>query len=179
MNHLRDLRSDAARWQILEERAHELARQQQEATAELGEEIITFRLGKDGYSVPAQFIREVYPLINWTPLPTTPAFVVGLVNVRGKLLTAIDVRALLGMDQTPPREGAFLVILNVRNTEIGLLADSMDEVRRGDADLSPTLSAVAGHAVPWVRGLDAQHNLVLDPQLLLADPRVVVRDDVE
>jgi hypothetical protein len=58
-----------------------------------------------------------------------------------------------------------------------LLADSVDEVRRGDRELSPTLSAVAGHGVPWVLGLDQSLNLVIDPPQLFADPRVIVNDE--
>jgi hypothetical protein len=50
-------------------------------------------------------------------------------------------------------------------------------VRRGDRELSPTLSAVAGHGVPWVLGLDQAFNLVIDPPQLFADPRVIVNDE--
>jgi hypothetical protein len=50
-------------------------------------------------------------------------------------------------------------------------------VRRGDRELSPTLSAVAGHGVPWVLGLDQSLNLVIDPPQLFADPRVIVNDE--
>lgn len=174
---LRALRAEPAIWCTLQERAAALARQQATTTAIQGEEVLSFQLGEDCYSVPAQYIREVQPLRDWTPLPTTPPFVLGLVNVRGKILAALDLRPLLDIPQTPPQDGAFLIILSVQGAEVGLLADGVVEVERGEPDLSPTLSAVTGHAVAWVRGLDSKMHVLIDPVLLLADPRVIVRDE--
>ncbi len=169
---LQQLREDPASWHILQERAHALALQQVDTTIEQGDEVLSFRLGNDGYSLPARFVREVYPLQSWTPLPTTPAFVIGLVNVRGKILTALDVRPLLNIPPAPPKDGTFLIIINVHGVEIGLVADSVVEVRRGDTTLSPTLTTT----VPWIRGLDKDVNLVIDPPQLLNDPYVVVNE---
>jgi purine-binding chemotaxis protein CheW len=171
------LRNNPEIWRELEERAQLLARQQLEFESAQGEEVISFRLGESGFCVPAQYVREVQPLDNWTPLPTTPSFVFGLVNVRGKILSALDLRPLLDMKQTAIPNEAFLLIVSAHNTEVGLLADGVDEVRRGDRELSPTLSAVAGHGVPWVLGLDQSLNLVIDPPQLFADPRVIVNDE--
>jgi purine-binding chemotaxis protein CheW len=174
---IQQLREDLAVWEILQERAHELAHHQIDTAIEQGAEVLSFRLGADGYSIPSKFIREVYPLIHWTPLPTTPSFVVGLVNVRGKILTALDVRPLLNIAQTAPEQNSFLIILSVSGTEMGLLADTVTEVKQSAPDLSPALSSVAGQGIPWVLGLDQQLNLLLDPPLLLADPRVLVYDE--
>lgn len=174
---MRQLQADSNIWQILQERAQALSAQQTETTIEQGEETLTFRLGHDGFRIPAQHIREVQPLRTWTPLPTTPPFVIGLVNVRGKILTALDLRPLLGVPQQPPSSDAFLIIIHGHGIEVGLLADSVVEVRRGTSELAPTLSAVAGHGLPWVLGIDAQRNLAIDPPLLLADPRVLVNDE--
>lgn len=174
---IRSLQEDPALWRILEERAHALALHQVEALIEQGEEVLTFRLGDDGYSIPIDYIREVYPLVSWTALPTTPDFVLGLVNVRGKILTALDIRPLLQIAPAPPRPGAFLIIVSAHGIEVGLLADGELEVAPGDTELSPTLSAVAGHVVPWVQGLDSQMNLLLDPALLLSDPAITVHDE--
>jgi purine-binding chemotaxis protein CheW len=175
---IRSLQEDPALWRILQERAHALALHQVEALTEQGEEVLTFRLGNDGYSIPTDYIREVYPLLTWTALPTTPDFVVGLVNVRGKILAALDIRPLLHIAPAPPRSGAFLIIISAHGSEVGLLADEVLEVAPGDTELSPTLSAVAGHVVPWVQGLDSHMNLLLDPPLLLSDPAINVHDEM-
>jgi purine-binding chemotaxis protein CheW len=174
---IQDLRSDPARWSVLEERARALALHQLETDVEQGDELLTFRLGEDSYSIPVCYIREVQPLESWTPLPTTPPFVIGLVNVRGKILTALDIRPLLNIEQKPPDQDSFLIILQAHNIEVGLLADSVVEVQREQRDLSPTLSTVAGHGVPWIQGIDQDLHLLLDPSLLFTDPRVIVNHE--
>ena len=171
---IRTLRNDPAAWRILEERARALMAQEKAAQTELGEEILTFRLGDSDYSVPAQYVREVQPLGEVTPLPFTPAFVVGLVNVRGRLLAALDIRPLLDMPETPPQPQAFLLVLTANGIDVGLLADAVVEVRRSDEQLAPVLSTMAGRGVAWVRGVDRRLSLLLDPSALLADPRLTI-----
>jgi purine-binding chemotaxis protein CheW len=169
---IRTLRDDPAAWRILEERARALMAQERAVASELGEEILTFRLGDGEYSVPAQYVREVLALGDVTPLPFTPTFVVGLVNLRGRLLTALDIRPLLDMAEAQPSSQAFLLVLTVNGTEVGLLADAVVEVRRSDEQLAPVLSTIAGRGVGWVRGVDRRLSLLLDPPALLADPRL-------
>ena len=171
---IRTLRDDPVAWRILEERARVLMAQESTAETELGEEILTFRLGEGDYSVPAQYVREVQPLGDLTPLPFTPAFIAGLVNVRGRLLAALDIRPLLDMPEAPPHPGAFLLVLTANGMDVGLLADTVVEVRHSDDQLTPMLSTAAGRGVAWVRGVDRRLSLLLDPPALLADPRLTV-----
>ncbi|NJP04548.1 MAG: chemotaxis protein CheW [Chloroflexaceae bacterium] len=176
---IKQFRSDPDIQRILAERARALAMQQVETTIELGEEAVIFRLGNGRYSLPARFIREVHPFQHHTPLPSTPAFIVGLVNVRGRILTAIDLRPLLDIAATPPAPQSFLVIISVNTMEIGLLADIVEEVRRSEFNPSPSLSATTGRGVIWVRGVDQQLSVLIDPVLLLEDPRILVNDETD
>ncbi|MFL5804368.1 MAG: chemotaxis protein CheW [Roseiflexaceae bacterium] len=171
---LRQLRSDPVAWDILEERARALMVQDTTAESDQGEEFLAFRLDASSYSIPARFIREVQPLGDCTPLPHTPAFVAGLVNVRGRLIAVLDIRPLLDMPQTPFRSNAFLLILSANGMDVGLLADEVIEVRRSADALMPVLSTTADRAAAWVCGVDRNLNLVLDPLALLADPRLIV-----
>jgi purine-binding chemotaxis protein CheW len=168
------LRDDPATWRILEERARALMVQEHAAETEVGEEILTFRLGEGDYSVPAQYVREVQLLGEVTPLPFTPPFLVGLVNVRGRLLVALDIRPLLDMPEAPPQPQAFLLVLTANGLEVGLLADVVVEVRRSDDQLAPVLSSAAGRGVAWVRGVDRHLSVLLDPPALLSDPRLLI-----
>jgi purine-binding chemotaxis protein CheW len=170
---IRTLRDDPVAWNILEERARALMAQESAAETNLGEEVLTFRLGEGDYSVPAQYVREVQPLGDVTPLPFTPAFLVGLVNVRGRLLAVLDIRPLLDIPETPPQPQAFLLVLTANGIDVGLLADALVEVRRNDYQLAPVLST-AGRGVAWVRGVDRRLSLLLDPLTLLADPRLTI-----
>lgn len=174
-----DLRQDPEIWSVLEERARQLAEQKADTDTGLGEEILVFRLGEDRYSIPAHFIREVQPLTTYTPLPSTPSFILGLVNVRGRLLTAMDIRPLLDIGQTAPQEQSFILILNANGMEVCLLTDGVIEVRHSDTDLAQALSTSTGRGVTWVRGVDRNLNVLIDPPLLLSDPRIIVNFEAE
>lgn len=176
---LQQLRDDAAAWKVLEERARDLALQDVASADVLGEEVLIFRLGDGGYSLPARSVHEVQPFENYTPLPAVPSFVIGLVNIRGRLLSAIDIRPLLDIAVRPPDAAAFLLIVGAAGMEVGLLADSVTEVAQGDAELAPALSTTAGRGVAWIQGVDRHHNLVLDPNSLLTDPRLLVNTSAE
>jgi purine-binding chemotaxis protein CheW len=172
--HIKDLRDNPAAWRILEERARALIAPEESETRNLGEEIVIFRLGDAIYGVSAQYIREVQPLGIYTPLPFTPSFVVGLVNIRGRLFALLDIRPLLDLSPAPPQPSAFLLVLTANGTEVALLADSVSEVRHAEDVLAPLPSTTAGRGVAWVRGVDRRLTVMLDPPTLLADPRLVI-----
>lgn len=173
MEHVK-LYDDPAAHKILEERARLLAAQEHVDDEALGEEIIVFSLGGGQYAMPARSITSVQLLEDYTPLPSTPPCIIGLVNLRGRLLTALDISPLLDLPKVIPGPGALLLIVAAGSVEVGLLADAVIEVRRAEGSLTPTLAATAGRGTPWMRGVDQQLVFMLDPQLLLADPRLIV-----
>lgn len=170
---------DPVAQQILLERAQILARQEMLQEEGRGEEILQFRLDTGTYGMPAHFVSEIQVLESYTPLPATPSFVLGLVNIRGRLLTVLDLRPLLGIARRPPESNAFLVVINVNGVEVGLLADMVTGVQNGEVSLTPALSATSGHPVPWVRGLDQHLTLHIDPVQLMADKRLIVADGTD
>ncbi len=176
---IRRLCDDPNTRQILEERALALAQLDTSTDAVEGVEVLTFRLGEGMYSLPAVWIREVQSLGRYTRLPTAPSFVLGLVNVRGRLLAALDIRPLLEMAPSPFADSALLIIIHVQGSEVALLADAVFEVQRVAHHLAPTPAALAGRSVPWIRGVDDRLHLFIDPPLLLHDPRLIVKDTVE
>ncbi len=78
---------------LMQQRARELARPLADGAAE-GEhiEVLEFILAHERYAIETAWVQEVYPLRQLTPLPGTPAFVLGVVNVRGKIISVMDLR---------------------------------------------------------------------------------------
>jgi purine-binding chemotaxis protein CheW len=171
---LRTLYDDPATRRILEERAQALARQEVADDTALDEETLTFQIGDGRYSVLAEFVREVQVLGAYMPLPSTPPFVIGLVNLRGRLLAALDIRPLLDLPVAPPQAGAMLLIATAGGIEVALLADTVVEVRRRSTDLTPSFRSIAGQAIAWVLGVDSDLTVRIDLASLLADPHIVV-----
>lgn len=176
---VRTLQDDPAVWSVLVERARALAHQEESIASEAGAATLTFRLGGSSYSLPAVAVREVQPLGLYARLPAVPSFVIGLVNVRGRLITALDLRPLLGIPAESPTPGALLLIAASNGNAIGLMADSVVAVSRRATELSPAPSAAAGHGIAWVHGVDENLCLHLDPELLFADPALVVNSEAD
>ena len=79
--------------EILRARARALARpRERAAVAEASLELLEFRLAQESYALETRHVREVYPLRDLTPLPCTPPFVLGIVNVRGRITPVIDIK---------------------------------------------------------------------------------------
>lgn len=162
---------------ILAARARALAQVEAADGDEQGEITLSFLLGGSSYSLPAVSVREVHPLNTYTRLPGVPSQIVGLVNVRGRLLAALDIRPLLAVPVTPLTSNALLLILGVGDTLVGLVADVIADVRQARLALVAPPSSGAGQPTPWLRGVDAQLSLHLDPVALIADPRLVIHEE--
>jgi purine-binding chemotaxis protein CheW len=169
---IRTFQQDPSVAATLRSRAELLAAQEATTDEERDEDVLIFRLGEGRYRLPIGAVREVVPLQRYTPLPATPPFMVGLVNVRGWLLPLLDLRPLLQLPAARP--DGYVLIVNAGTIEVGLLADEVVEVARHSRELVATPAAAAGRAIPWVRGVDPELRLVIDPTVLLADPQLIV-----
>ncbi len=160
---------------VLDERARLLARAPAEAPrgAEVVE-VIAFEVAGERYAVAAEYVREVARLSEPTPVPGAPAFLAGVVNVRGEIVAVFDLRPLFGLaggGAAPSR----VLLLGGDRVEFGLLADAAHEVLPLRVeDILPPPEAVAGPARDYLRGLTAEGLVVLDGARLLRDQRLVI-----
>ena len=87
-----------------------------------------FYLGTEIYGLPLDRLREVARVPKVRRLPGAPAGVAGLVNVRGEILCALNMRAILGLPQEPHTGPTFLVALRGFGYPIGLVVDSIADI---------------------------------------------------
>lgn len=88
-------------------------------------EIIEFRLASETYGIESAFVREVYPLKDFTPLPGAPPFVLGIINVRGQILSVVDLKKFFNLPQKGLGELNKVIIIRNEQLEFGILADVM------------------------------------------------------
>jgi purine-binding chemotaxis protein CheW len=98
-------------------------REEQERVPYLG-----FYLGAEVYGLPLEQLREVARVSHLRRVPGAPAGVAGLVNLRGEILCALDVRAILGLPAKGSTESAFLVALRGFGDPLGLIVDSIADI---------------------------------------------------
>lgn len=173
------LPEDPAARRLLRERAVRLARRAVDVTpVAITGELLAFRLGQEVYALDTRWVREVVPLAALTPVPMTPAYVIGLLHVRGEIYSVLDVQRLFGLPERGLSNRNKAVLLGDGRMAFGLLADEMVGVFRPAAAPAPPpdgLAAFQGGAA-WLLGVLPDGTVVLDAAALLADERLVVKD---
>lgn len=173
--------TDADTKKILHERAELLAREptDEEASSEQIE-IVEFLLANERYGFAAEHVREVDPLRDFTPVPCTPPFVLGLINVRGQILTVLDIRKFFDLPQKGITNLNKVLILRTPEVEVGVLADEILGMRWVPlSELQPSLPTLTGIRAEYLRGVTADRLVVLDAARILSDKRIIVHEEVE
>jgi purine-binding chemotaxis protein CheW len=161
---------------ILEERAQALARvPPQPLSAADAVEVVTFRLGDEAYAIEARHVRRVVPMVNCTPIPGAPDFLVGVINLRGEILAVVSLGKLFGVAERSGTEAARVIVLGDERDELGILADAAEEVTtlRINQLLEPP-GSLEGIGRQIVRGVTERALIVLDGAALLRDDRLVI-----
>ncbi len=126
------------------------------------------------------FVREVYPLKAFTPLPCTPAFVLGIVNVRGQILSVIDLGKFFDLPTMVVGEPTKVIILRRGEMELGFLADALLGVQSIPRDqIQPGLPTLTGVRQAYLKGITPARLVVLDGGSILADKNLVVNEQVD
>jgi purine-binding chemotaxis protein CheW len=160
---------------ILKARARALAREPEQAAAQEFLEIIEFRLGSETYGLESTFVGEVYPLKDFTPLPGTPPFVLGIVNVRGRILSVVNLKKFFNLPDKSLGQLNRLIILRNDQMEFGVLADAILGVRSIALNtLQVTPPTVSGIGAEYLRGVTGERVVVLDVEKILGDEKIIV-----
>lgn len=165
----------ADRARILKARAQALAQEPaKQQHAEFTIDVVEFMLAYERYAIDTAFVREVHPLKDITALPGAPPFVAGIVNVRGRIVTAIDMKRLFDLPAKGLTDFNKLIILDDGQMEFGLLVDAVLAVQRlALTDIQAGLPTLTGVRANYLQGVTAQRVVILNAAKLLADPLIL------
>jgi purine-binding chemotaxis protein CheW len=159
---------------IMKARAHKLAaRTEISAGEQLA--LAVFELAHERYAIELRWIREVVRITAYTPVPGTPAHIVGLTSIRGDIVVVVDLRTLFGLTTPGLGEHSRLVLIGDRSADLGILVDRA--LGTSSLAVSEVLAAspgVVGSAGPCIRGVSCTATIVLDGEAVLRDPRLVI-----
>jgi purine-binding chemotaxis protein CheW len=166
--------------QILRTRARELARvPDADGTGKERLGIVVFRLADELYAVESQYVREVIPLKGLTSVPCTPPFVLGILNVRGEILSVLDFKKFFELPDTAITDDSKIVIVQSETMEFGVLADEVLGAQFMAVDaFKPALMTLAGVRGDYVKGVTQDQLVLLDGHIILNDKRLVVAEEV-
>ncbi len=131
-------------------------------------QLATFRLDGDLYGVEVEHVQEVLRSQGLTRVPLAPPAVAGLINLRGQVVTAIELRERLGRPPRPEGTDAVVIVVRLHGEAVSLLVDSIADVVDVDAaDFEAPPDTLDGQARELIRGaykLDGTLLLALDVQ---------------
>ena len=163
----------------LKKRAAVLACDKEEETDPDCLEVVEFLLAREHYGIESQFICEVYPLKDYTPLPGVPSFVLGLVNVRGRILSVVDIKKFFDMPDQGLSDLNTIIIIKDDKMEFGILADAIVGVRKVTvSDMEPPLPTLTGIRREFLKGVTRERMVILAAARILADKNIVIHQEV-
>lgn len=164
---------------ILQARADALAREAASAADGARIEAVEFMLAHERYAVESRHVRDVYPLEQLTPLPCTPAYVLGIVNLRGEILSVLDIKKFFDLPEKGLTDLNKVIVLEADGMRFGILADAILGVHAlFPGDIQPTLPTLTGIREKYLKGVTADRTVILDADALLADQGIVVQEQV-
>ena len=117
-------------------------------------ELISFRIGAQEFCVDIMAVREIR---GWTPataLPQAPAFVRGVINLRGAVLPIVDLASRLGFESTEASDRNVIIVAQIGEQVVGLLVDAVSDILTITDDMIQPTPDVASETVKmFVRGL--------------------------
>jgi len=184
---------DERKSRIFGERARRLARGAHDDDGDDGAdrtEVVEFLLGDERCAVESRYVGEVFPPFRMTPIPCTPPFVAGVVNLRGRIVSVVDLKILFGMpasersepgklrESSEPRAPQRIVLLCSDAMEMGLLTDGVPGIAViSRAALHPPLPALKGTRGTYVLGIGENGLAVLDGAKILSDGSLIVNEE--
>ena len=157
-----------------------------ELAADVGREIergavlraVVVRFGADRYGIRITSVREILKVGRVTAVPGVPQHVAGVINLRGTVLTVLDVRSLLGLEPVAVGAPARILVLEGAGMTVGLLAEEVEEILEVPAaQVKPPITAARGAADDLAAGIVAHRGqmvVLLDIERMLRAPRLAV-----
>lgn len=143
-------------------------------------EVVEFLLSDEKYAIESLYVAEVCPLKNFTQIPCTPSFVLGIINVRGQILSVIDLKKFFDLPEGGLSDLNRVVILRAGEMAFGILADSIVGVESIlIMDMQPSLPTLSGVRKEYLKGVTEKRTIVLDAKKILLDPDIIVHEEVK
>jgi purine-binding chemotaxis protein CheW len=103
---------------------------------------VTFRLDNETYGINVMQVQEVLRYSEIAPVPGAPSYVLGIINLRGNVVTVIDTRQRFGLDSADVTDNTRIVIIEADKQVVGILVDSVAEVvylRQSEIETAPNV----------------------------------------
>lgn len=133
---------------------------------------VVFRLGSELYGVDIGTVREINTLQKITPVPRAPGDVRGIMNLRGRIVTVIDLRTRLGLTEAEDTRDTRIMVVETDGAMVGCLVDAVHEVLTVSDEVIEPAETVNSLAAEYLHGIakrDEDLIALIDLRKVLAD----------
>ncbi len=137
--------------------------------------VVEFNLMPEHYAIDEHFVGEVMLLKELTPIPGVPAFVAGITNLRGKIISVVNLKNFLGITSRGITDLNRIIVLKNKQMEFGILADSILGTKTIKTSmLSPAPITIRGAEAGYVKGITSDGLVILDGNNILSSKMIIV-----
>lgn len=165
---------------ILKERAKILQKTINE-TEVAGEqiEVLEFLLSGEKYAIDSTYISEAIRIMDLTPLPCTPSFILGIINKRGQILSVVDIKKFFNLPEKGITNLNRVIVVKHNEIEIGILTDEIiGNTTVNIQSLQKELPALNKIANNYVMGISKERLIVLDIKEMLLDEKIIINEEI-
>jgi len=134
---------------------------------------VTFRLENEKYGIKVMQVQEVLRMTEIAPVPGAPHYVLGIINLRGNVVTVIDTRRRFGLPDVDSDDETRIVIVEANNNVVGILVDSVAEVvdlKMSEIETAPNVgNDESSKYIQGVSSRDDELLILVDVDKLLSD----------
>ncbi|RJX73815.1 chemotaxis protein CheW [Vibrio sinensis] len=135
---------------------------------------VTFQLEEETYGINVMQVREVLRYTEIAPVPGAPDYVLGIINLRGNVVTVIDTRSRFGLVEGEITDNTRIIVIESEHQVIGILVDSVAEVvylRSSEIDTTPSVGT--DESTKFIQGVSNREGKLL----ILVDLNKLLSDD--
>ncbi len=162
---------------ILSLRATLLAQKKTQSDAQSADHIavVDFFLASEHYAIASKYIAEVLPLKEMNVLPGLPVFILGIVHVRGRILSVVNLKTILLLKEKGITQLNRLIILKNERMEFAVVVDQvMGHSLINLGELRPVPENLLGEKSKFIQGLTAEGTVLLNGEKILNDKSLIV-----
>ena len=125
-------------------------------------QLVTFKIGDEEFGVDILKVQEIIRMMPITKVPNAPAFVEGVINLRGKVIPVIDMRKRFGMAASTHNDQTRIEVMDLQGQVVGFVVDAVSEVLRiKESTVEPPPPVVAGIGSEYMRGVGKLEDRLL------------------
>lgn len=139
-------------------------------------QVVKFMIGKESFGIDIEHIQEIVTVPSITRVPDTPDFLEGVINLRGKIVSVVDLRKRLRFDATQRNKKNRTLVTEIDGRIVGLIVDEVSEVLRLNPEtIEPPSEMVSSVGVEYITGVGKLEESII---LLLDIQKVLSREDI-